>query len=322
MYNFLEIMPILEKLRQGYDFVIGNRYKAKIAVFTDNIGVSLRDAQVVYSYQDKIDINFVIDAAVASQVSNISLTKDNQCVQTTNNLTNTSLQANNSYNVTLTHNGLSTISNDEYTIEVTLSSGIKITLPVTINMIPINNINITNEEGLSIDIGSHLQMTYELLPANNNITDPTVTWASLDESVATINQTGLVTAIKPGNVTITASTTNNIVAEYQLTIESNVKSLRITSNITNIIQGNEVTLDYECTTSNNVDCVQYLKWSSSDESIAQVVDGLVIPKKLGKATITAKLLRTKITDTVTIDIIEKTKAKYVEAYEKITGRNF
>ena len=29
-YNFLEIMPILDKLREGYDFVIGNRYKGKI----------------------------------------------------------------------------------------------------------------------------------------------------------------------------------------------------------------------------------------------------------------------------------------------------
>lgn len=29
-YNFLEIMPILEKLREGYDFVIGNRYKGKM----------------------------------------------------------------------------------------------------------------------------------------------------------------------------------------------------------------------------------------------------------------------------------------------------
>lgn len=29
-YNFLEIMPILEKLREGFDFVIGNRYKGKM----------------------------------------------------------------------------------------------------------------------------------------------------------------------------------------------------------------------------------------------------------------------------------------------------
>ena len=29
-YNFLEIMPIVEKLREGYDFVIGNRFKGKM----------------------------------------------------------------------------------------------------------------------------------------------------------------------------------------------------------------------------------------------------------------------------------------------------
>lgn len=29
-YNFLELMPILEELRNGYDFVIGNRYKGKM----------------------------------------------------------------------------------------------------------------------------------------------------------------------------------------------------------------------------------------------------------------------------------------------------
>ena len=41
-----------------------------------------------------------------------------------------------------------------------------------------------------------------------------------------------------------------------------------------------------------------VNWSSSDEKIAQVVDGLVIPKKLGKVTITAKLLRTSICPTI------------------------
>ena len=52
-----------------------------------------------------------------------------------------------------------------------------------------------------------------------------------------------------------------------------------------------------------------VNWVSSDESIAKVVDGLVMPKKCGKVTITAKLLRTSITDSVTIDIIERKKPK-------------
>ena len=70
-----------------------------------------------------------------------------------------------------------------------------------------------------------------------------------------------------------------------------------------------------------------VNWSSSDESIAQVVDGLVIPKKLGKVIITAKLLRTSITDTVTIDIIERKKLeekiRYIQKnYKSKNGNSF
>ena len=70
-----------------------------------------------------------------------------------------------------------------------------------------------------------------------------------------------------------------------------------------------------------------VNWSSSDEKIAQVVDGLVIPKKLGKVTITAKLARTSITDSVTIDIIERKKPvekiKYIpENYKSKNGNSF
>ena len=59
-----------------------------------------------------------------------------------------------------------------------------------------------------------------------------------------------------------------------------------------------------------------VNWISSNESIAKVVDGLVIPKKLGKVTITAKLLRTSITDSVTIEIVERKKPK--EKIKKIS----
>lgn len=68
-----------------------------------------------------------------------------------------------------------------------------------------------------------------------------------------------------------------------------------------------------------------VNWISSDESIAKVVDGLVIPKKLGKVTITAKLLRTNIIDSVTIEIVErnkpKEKIKYISNNYKSKGGN-
>ena len=57
-----------------------------------------------------------------------------------------------------------------------------------------------------------------------------------------------------------------------------------------------------------------VNWISSDNNIAKVVDGLVIPKKLGKVTITAKLLRTNIMDSVTINIIERKKPEEKKIY--------
>ena len=50
-----------------------------------------------------------------------------------------------------------------------------------------------------------------------------------------------------------------------------------------------------------------VSWTSSDESIALVIDGLVIPQKAGTVTITATLRGTEISDSCTIKIINKEK---------------
>ena len=52
--------------------------------------------------------------------------------------------------------------------------------------------------------GGTLQLTATVLP--EDATDRTVSWNSSDESVATVNANGLVTAVAPGTVTITATT--------------------------------------------------------------------------------------------------------------------
>lgn len=48
-----------------------------------------------------------------------------------------------------------------------------------------------------------------------------------------------------------------------------------------------------------------VSWKSSDESVALVIDGLVIPQKTGTVTITATLRGTKISDSCTIKIVNK-----------------
>ena len=52
-----------------------------------------------------------------------------------------------------------------------------------------------------------------------------------------------------------------------------------------------------------------VSWKSSDESVALVIDGLVIPQKTGTVTITATLRGTQISDSCTIKIVNKKAAK-------------
>ena len=61
-----------------------------------------------------------------------------------------------------------------------------------------------NETSAELTEGETLQLTATVLP--EEATDKTVTWTSCDEAVATVDSTGLVTAIAPGETTITATT--------------------------------------------------------------------------------------------------------------------
>ena len=58
----------------------------------------------------------------------------------------------------------------------------------------------------SIDVGKTVQLTATLLDKQDNVlTGRTVTWTSSDQSRATVSNTGLVSGIRSGSVTITAS---------------------------------------------------------------------------------------------------------------------
>ena len=63
-----------------------------------------------------------------------------------------------------------------------------------------------NKSSTSITVGGTEQLTATVLP--DNATDKTVTWSSNAQSVATVSNTGLVTAVAPGTATITATTTD------------------------------------------------------------------------------------------------------------------
>lgn len=81
-------------------------------------------------------------------------------------------------------------------------------------------------EGITLDktegilyVGNTVTITATVAP--EVATNPAVTWSSSDESVATVDETGKVTAVAVGNATITATSEDDssVSADYELTVQ-------------------------------------------------------------------------------------------------------
>ena len=101
-----------------------------------------------------------------------------------------------------------------------LSSSAKTTstVPTTIAVTDIKiNENVTNMEE-----GESKKLTTTITP--DNATDKNITWKSSDESIATVNTTGEVTAKKYGTVDITATSANGKTSTIKINIKESPKT--------------------------------------------------------------------------------------------------
>src|ERR1019366_157479 len=76
---------------------------------------------------------------------------------------------------------------------------------ITVTPIPVASLTVTPTIA-SLAIGATQQLTAATLDANGNtLSGRTVTWGTSDATKATVNASGLVTAVAPGTATITAT---------------------------------------------------------------------------------------------------------------------
>ncbi len=160
-----------------------------------------------------------------------------------------------------------------------------VTCAVTVTAIPTT---ITMNTGdASIYPGETVQMS-----ASTN-DGSTITWTSSDSSVANVDGNGLVTGLKSGTVTITASA-NGTTATCTVNISS--VGTTISPSSLSLKVGEKATLTASVTGANSS-----VTWTSSDSSVAGVDgSGVVAAKKAGTATITATANGVSATCSVTV----------------------
>ena len=140
-----------------------------------------------------------------------------------------------------------------------------------------------NETSVSLKTSATIQLTATVLP--DDADDPTVIWSSSNESVATVND-GLVTAVAPGTTTITCSSADGgAKAECSITVTKPILIAYIELNNHKIVIEPQATRQLSAKIYNENADNPTITWSSSNDKIATVVDGLVTAKAIGTAII-------------------------------------
>lgn len=102
---------------------------------------------------------------------------------------------------------------------------------------PVESITIAAEGGKTgADVGETVQLTTTVLPDNAL---QTVTWTSSDETVATVDNAGLVTFVGDGEVTITAAATDESGKTGTIKLATEVKNLKTAAEIVELVKGLE-----------------------------------------------------------------------------------
>ena len=141
---------------------------------------------------------------------------------------------------------------------------------------------------VEIEEGGTMNLAVTISP--EDATDKTISWKSSDETIATVND-GVVTAIKPGNATITATSlcTPAVTATCKIVVTKKYVSVTgIALDKTKAEMAEGETLKLTATISPDDATDKTITWTSSNESVATVNNGTVTAVKEGKAIITAK----------------------------------
>ncbi len=153
----------------------------------------------------------------------------------------------------------------------------------------VTSVVLDTNEYIFEECGATMQLKATVLPATAN--ERTLLWSSSDESVATVDSNGLVTAVNDGNCTISATSVDGteISAFCNITVDSkvHVETVKLSESYKKMYKGMKYTL--KATIKPSDATYKGIVWHSTDESVASVdQEGNVVGgSKLGTCFIVA-----------------------------------
>ncbi|MDE5929187.1 MAG: Ig-like domain-containing protein, partial [Muribaculaceae bacterium] len=165
-------------------------------------------------------------------------------------------------------------------------SGVTAACEVTVSGIPVANIML-NRSSATLKATQTVSLTATIEPAG--ATDKSLTWASSDTDVATVDADGTVTALAVGNAVITATSVSNpeISVDCNITVVPTPVSSIVFNQTTVSLQAG-ATFAFAVTVEPETATVKDIVWTSENTSIASVDEnGRVTAHTLGTTTIKA-----------------------------------
>ena len=153
---------------------------------------------------------------------------------------------------------------------------------------------------LNLSKGENTTLTAAITPASASV--KTVTWASNNPSVATVDTNGKVAAVASGRATITVTTADGgRTASCTVTVYDASSSISLSDTSLTLKVGKAITLRATVIPATAYNAIV---WTSSDPTIATVSNGMVRPLAAGTATITAATTDGKSTASCTITVVQ------------------
>lgn len=196
------------------------------------------------------------------------------------------------------------------TITATSFNGKSTSVKITVKEITAEQVTIGVPENITpVYIGQAFQLTANILPENTD--NKSIKWASDDQSIAAVSQTGQVTPIAVGEVSVTATTSNGVTAKYTFQVhEKAVEAIAINDHDLSLFEGTSRDLSADITPTDATDST--VNWTSSDPEIAEVTEsGVLTALRSGTAVITAAASN-GLSDSITVDVTKVISVDQIE----------